>query len=64
MKKENITTSYMEFYNRCASGEFNGWSLEGLKQEFLSSVKRSDFRIAELGEILSWMVQKVQKSRC
>jgi len=51
--KNNYESSYIKFYNRLS--EFKGYTKLGLKNEFVSSVKRSDYRKAELDEIIDYL---------
>lgn len=61
MNKNDITTTYIKFYERCRLKEFSGWSLNGLKNEFIASVKKTDYRLAELDEIINYLHGKVVK---
>ena len=49
----NFESSYIKFYNRLNS--FKGYTKLGLKNEFVSSVNRHDYRKAELDEIIDYL---------
>lgn len=59
MHKDNITTSYMRFYNRIIAHEFTGYSFNGLKHEFIASVKKADYCKSDLDEICEYLLKLI-----
>lgn len=53
--KNNI--SYMDFYNNLKN--LKGYSKEQLKNEFLSSVNKRDYRKAEIDEIIDYLYKNI-----
>lgn len=48
-------TSYIKFYKRIINKEFKGWTLLGIKNEFISTVHKKDYSRADIDEICEYL---------
>lgn len=52
-------TSYIKFYNRCLRNEFKGYTLNGLRNEFIASVNKKDYSVSNLDEIINYLLKLI-----